>query len=186
MDSGKALKIFSVTALVIAIVVAVPLIFYSNKDKLPVQKQAPDVLISYEDLPEKSIVTATLSMRGKVTDLENTGNGFILTPEQKKDFSFPYSIKATLKSGDDYRDISWNIDNRGVAHKILLDGYKPQDRVTFIMNGQKVYTIPFDWSGRIELGSMLIVSEDSKPCFSVDDNGKTYGFCHYIRGKKAA
>src|SRR5688500_12495778 len=108
-----------------------------------------------------------------------------LTPEQREDFKLPYIMKTTLKTGkNEYHDISWTIDKRGVEYYILADGFAPSDKITLIINDQPAYTIPFDWSGRIELPIMLIIAEDTKTCIDIHESKEKLSFCHMTTGKK--
>lgn len=187
MSSRNALKIISVTAAVAAFAFCTFVFIKSAQlGSEPSERAPPETIISYRGLPAGSVINATLSMSGKVESLENTGSGFTLPADSKKSLSLPYSIKATLKTGDDYRDFTWEIDGRGIAYNIVIDGYTPRDKIAYSMNDQVVYTIPFDWSGRISLSSMLLLEADSKPCFDISEGEQSYGFCHFVRGKKAS
>ena len=187
MGSRNALKILSVTAAAVAFAFCT-FVFMKAGQQVSgsAERPAPEILISYRDLPAGSLINATLSMSGKVESLEDTGSGFTLPRENERSLSLPYSIKATLKTGNDYRDFLWEIDSRGVAYNIIIDGYTPRDKVTYSMNDQAIFTIPFDWSGRIGLSSMLLLEADSKPCFDIHEGEQSYGFCHFVRGKKAS
>ncbi len=143
-------------------------------------------IISYEGLPENMTVRASLEMDGAVRSINTSDGHFLLSQEQKLEFKLPYIIKATLQSENgQYHDISWSIDARGVDYYILADGFQPENTISLIMNEQKLYTIPFDWSGRIELPIHLITKADAKVCIEIYDGSQAFEFCHTIVGSKA-
>lgn len=160
--------------------------FFHFEEVREFHRNVPADIITYEGLTSDMTINASLEMDGNVRPISIRDGHFSLNSEQKIKFKLPYMIKATLQSGDgQYRDISWNVDARGVDYYILADGFKPENTISLIMNDQKLYTIPFDWSGRIELPVHLIIEADAKACIEINDGSQKLGFCHYIAGKRA-
>lgn len=160
--------------------------FFKFEEVKEFHRDAATDIISYQDLPENMMIRASLEMDGAVSPLDTSDGHFSLSTEQRVKFKLPYAIKATLQSDNgQYHDISWSVDARGVDYYILADGFKPEDTITLTMNEQKLYTIPFDWSGRIELPIHLIIEADAKACIEINDGSQKFGFCHAIAGRKA-
>lgn len=151
------------------------------------QKRLPaEQIITYTGLPAGMDVSAEITMGGKTRALETTGKAFLLGDKQREDFYVPYNIKAQLHSDKaGYRDLSWRIERNGAQYFILADGFKRNDKISLSIDGQTVFTIPFDWSGRIELPIILIRGENTTACITIEETGDTLGFCHYTTGAAA-
>lgn len=147
----------------------------------------PAQIITFSGITPGTIQGAWLVMNGAESPVLYKDNALELSEEQIARFSLPYEIKLSYKTADNsFKDISWRVDERGVEYFIRADGYSPKDKISLFMKDQKVYTIPFDWSGRIELPILLIIAEDTKACFEIEEDGKQVSACHFITGKKSA
>ncbi|MFA5593035.1 MAG: hypothetical protein WC989_06960 [Micavibrio sp.] len=153
-------------------------------------REAPDILVTYEGIaPDQSFTVRLGSSRFSV---EGRNGELRLSDEQKAVYKLPVTIEAAITGANDrFHDFAWKIDRQGVDYAITASGFSPDDRISLIMDGQRVYTIPFDWSGRIELPIILILDKDTKACIEIkqaaaNDTDSPIGFCHFITGRKAA
>lgn len=183
--SNKKAKILSVV-LALLFLTAYFTNFFHFEEVKEFHRDVPTDIITYEGLKADMVINASLEMNGTVSQIDTKDGNFSLSQEQKVKFRLPYTVKATLTSGNgQYRDISWSVDTRGVDYYILADGFKPENTISLIMNDQKLYTIPFDWSGRVELPIHLIIEADTKACIEIDEGHQKLDFCHSITGRKA-
>jgi hypothetical protein len=186
MVGQKAQKnlLFAAVLTGVLVIVLMAMYFYiASKEQ---KREAPDTLLTFTGIPANAQMKATLTMAGRAADLAVGDDSVALTPELRKDFKLPYILQTTIRSGDSYRDLSWRIDKRGAEYYILADGFSPNDKITLLINDRPVFTIPFDWSGRIELPIIALVAEDTKACINIVEAKETLAFCHFLTGKKAA
>lgn len=187
MAGQKTQRKLRIAAVLISVLVIGLMSAYFFTAKEAQKRLPPEKIIVYHGLPADMDITAEISMGGKVSALEATDEALRLTEEQKENFYVPYNIKAQLHSDKGgYRDLSWRIERDGVQYFILADGFKRSDKISLIIDGQIVFTIPFDWSGRIELPIMLIRGMDTTACITIEESGSTLNFCHYATAGKAA
>jgi len=180
----KNLKLAAVLVTTLALVLTA--LFFFNAPKKTQKSLPPEAIISYQGLPADTTITAEISVGGKTRALTTTDKAFLLTPEQREDFYAPYNIKAQLHSEKNgYRDISWSLQSNGAQYSILADGFKPTDKISLSINGQTVITIPFDWSGRIEVPIILRTGMDTTTCITIEESSETLGFCHFATGRAA-
>jgi hypothetical protein len=160
--------------------------FYGQQAHYEPRRTPPEKIITFSGIEIENIKSATLLMNGKTEAVGYDSNALELSQDQISSFSLPYEIKISAqgKNGS-FKDFSWRVDERGVDYHALIDGFSPRDRVSLFVNEQKIYTIPFDWSGRIELPVLLIIEEDSKICFDVEQAQENrINFCHFITGRR--
>lgn len=180
----KNLQLAAVLAGVLALALAGAYFFGASKEGQ--KRTAPERILTFAGLPAGADIKATLTMAGRSFELGSDGEGLVMTPELREKFRLPYTLQATFRSGDDYRDLSWSIDERGVEYYILADGFKPEDKITLVIEDQSVFTIPFDWSGRIELPIVLQYAFDTTVCIFIHErsNASKTSFCHFNPGNK--
>lgn len=187
MADRKTSKNLQLAAVLVTAVALAGVAAYFFKVPGEAQKRLPPTqIITYQGLPAGTDITAEITMGGKTRTLETTGKAFSLSADQREDFFVPYNIKAQLHSEKrGYRDLSWRIERNGAQYFILADGFKRSDKISLSINGQAVFTIPFDWSGRIELPIILRTGMDTTACITIEESGDALGFCHYTTGGAA-
>lgn len=159
--------------------------FFRFEETREFRRSSISEIITYEGLPEDMEISAMLDMNGTVSTLDARDGKFSLNMEQRANFRLPYKIEATIKGpSGDYRDMSWKVEENGKDYFVLADGFSPDDTITLNMNDDKIYEIPFDWSGRIELPIQLIIKSDTKTCIDIKTQPKTITFCHFTAGQK--
>jgi hypothetical protein len=179
----KKLRIAAVLAGLLALVLISPYYFTAKEEQ---KREAPERLLTFAGLPADADIKATLTMDGRTVELASDGDGLVMTPELRENFTLPYTLQMTIRSANGYRDFSWRIDRRGVDYYILADGFKREDKITLVIEDQPVFTIPFDWSGRIELPIVLQYAFDTTVCIFIREgsNAAKTGFCHFNPGNK--
>lgn len=155
------------------------------KNHIKQERRPPAEIITFENLPPTTKIEATLQNQHGIEPLTIQDFKIVLTPKQRAAFILPYKITAKLSDNNaQYRDIVWSVDSNGVNYAVTVDGFSPNDKVTFSLNDTaSIKRMPLDWSGRLTLEALLIKAQDMKACVSLESL-HSFSFCHVLNGYK--
>lgn len=141
-------------------------------------------IINFKNFSDASNLEITLKNKSGIFDLTFKEQSIVLPPNVVKNFSLPYVVTAKWQEKDQYKTILWSLDQRGVAYNIVLDGFSTKDNVSLSINKSYPFKkLPFDWSGKIELPSLLPPDKNMDICIEIETNN-SFSVCHRVIGKQ--
>lgn len=92
----------------------------------------------------------------------------------------PYKLVLTeQRSPGQYRDLSFTIGADGKKIDFLVDGFSPRDKASMAFGDQIAFdNIPLDWSGRLDLNTILDSNVPMPTCVWVSEESKKLRICH--------
>jgi hypothetical protein len=143
-------------------------------------------LMTFLNLSPNASLSATLENGRSVTPLVLDGDTIKLPDDQKR-LNRSYVIRLTLKEGDVTRDIALKVVKGDEGVRVIADGYDPENLMTLSIDNVSFFQdVPFDWSGKLELPSVVTADQNVNVCVTIKTQAPPFGFCHVVAARKKA
>lgn len=152
----------------------------------PFEKPATSAFATVTDLPQGASVDVLLETKSGMTELKAQNANLELPDPLKTTLVPPYRLNASVKLPNDaYRDFTITVGkDKKIA--VVTDGFRAGDLVFLTLNGQEAFgRVPADWSGKLELATILPESETVDACISVISRMESLGLCHAIAERRS-
>lgn len=190
-DNGSRAGLWVVLVCVVAAGLYMSWIFAFQKDQLK-DAQAYDEFsgkeIADHPRPEFSVKNATneaalkavLEWRGKVIPMVYEDGTLKLPASYDQNILPPYKLVLSeqIQPGK-YHDITLTIEDQGKRVDALFEGFAPHDKVSMAFGTSPAFDkIPMDWSGRIDLNTVIGSVVPNPLCLQVFSQKSKLELCH--------
>lgn len=141
---------------------------------------------TFLNMPEGVSLNAVLENGRKVTPLGLDEGGNIKVPETQSLLNQSYIIRLQLNDGQETaKDIALKVVKGDEGIRVFADGYAPENLMTLSIDNVSFFQdVPFDWSGKLELPSVIAADQNVHVCFTIKTTAPPFGFCHVVAARK--
>lgn len=162
------------------------MVFFLQKN-INALREIPEPLINITSLPTNVKMETLFRSKAGEHPLELERSKIEVPDDLRQNFSLPYEINATFDKGKGKPgEVSWSIDGQGKYYSISISNFTSDDIVNLFLNDiHVVKSTPLDWSGRMSLRYVLLMTEDTNACLSIGQKNKEQPIilCHLLTGK---